>query len=200
VTVFAIGATDLADALANVLPHADNNGMLPILGAVRVEVEAAGLVTFVATDRYTLAMQVKLALPDTDIIPGAFAVARTDVVDLVKMAKAAKLGAVTLAHDGACSLTVTAPGTSTTRQTVDGEFPKYRSLLPDGDPVPTAVIGLAPANLAKFAKLQQGGRSNKHAALVCTFRGATKPVEVTVSGLDGFRAIVMPVRLSETAA
>jgi DNA polymerase III sliding clamp (beta) subunit (PCNA family) len=199
VTAFTVNAADLADALANVLPHADTNGMLPILGAVRVEVEAKGLVTFVATDRYTLAMQEELALPDADIIPGAFAVARADVADLVKMAKAAKFGAVTFTHSG-FDLTVTAPGTSTTRQTVDGEFPKYRTLLPGGDPVPTAVIGLGSANLAKFAKLQQHGRVLKNATLVCTFRGATKPVEVTVADLDGFRSIVMPVRLSETAA
>jgi DNA polymerase III sliding clamp (beta) subunit (PCNA family) len=197
-TAFTIAAADLADALANVLPHADTGGHLPVLNAVRVEVEADGLVIFVATDRYSLAMQEVVSLADADVVPGEFLLHRTDAVDIVKKAKATKLGKLVFTHEG-FDLTVTAPGMSTTLQTVDGEFPKFRSLLPTGDPVAVDTIGLGSQNLAKFAKLQQHGRTIKNASLVVCFRSATKPVDVTVRELDGFRSIVMPLRLQGVA-
>lgn len=193
---FTVRAGDIADALANVLPHADANGSLPILASVRFEVAADGLVTLVATDRYTLALVEVVSDPAGEIVPGEFLLHRGDVADVIKMAKAAKLGALTFTA-AADNVTVTAPGISTVRQLVGGDFPKYRSLLPEGDPVQVGVIGLGSQQMAKFAKLQDNGRTVKNASLVCTFRGATKPVDVRVGEVDDFRAIVMPVRLPE---
>lgn len=192
---FAAKAAEAADALANVLPHTDDDARaLPVLAAVQVDVAADGLVTFAATDRYTLGTAEVVSDPDADIVPGTFLLHRRDAADVVKLAKAAKLGLLTFDVAGD-HLTVGSPGSALTRQAVSGDFPKWRSLLPEGKPVAVDVIGMGAGHLSKFAKMQQGGRTLKVATLVCEFRSAVKPIDVRVQEIDGFRAIVMPVRL-----
>lgn len=194
--IFAAKAVEVADALANVLPHTDGDtrAAVPVLAAVQVDVSEDGLVTFAATDRYTLGTVEVVSVHEADVVPGTFLLHRRDAADVVKMAKAEKLGLLTFDHvDG--HVTVGGAGRAVTRRLVEGDFPKWRSLLPEGKPVAVDVIGMGAGHLSKFAKMQRGGRTLKVATLVCEFRSAVKPIDVRVPEIDGFRAIVMPVRL-----
>lgn len=195
-TTFSVNATDLHDALANVLPHTDKDNVLPVLCAVQVEVGADGTVLFVATDRYTLAVVEVVTHPDTDVVPGSFLMPAALAKDVAKMAKAVRYGDVTFTADDSAITAGTVESTLSGR-IVDGQFPKWPALFPaDVDPAATERIGLGAANLAKFAKLYRNGRALKRPTLDLTFRAANKPVDVKVPEVDGFKAIIMPVRLA----
>lgn len=191
---FTIQVGQAFDAFSNVLPHATSDAYLPVLSAVQVEV-SGGLVTLAATDRYTLGVAELTAEDGAE--DGSVLVPVAAVKDIVKMAKTAKIGFLTLSVEGD-RVTATTPGESRTFITTDGQFPKWRSLWPDGlAPAEISRIGLGPAHLAKFARLQRNGRHDKSAALRLDFYAATKPVVVTVPTIENFRAIVMPVRLPD---
>jgi len=111
---------------------AGRDDTLPVLTGIRVEIDGED-VTLAATDRYRLAVRtlrwkpVDPALQATALIP-----ART----LAESAKSLTAGAeVTLAlaatGSGEGMLGLSGAARRTTTRLLDGEFPKYRSLLPD---------------------------------------------------------------------
>jgi DNA polymerase III subunit beta len=127
-----VGSDAFAAAVAAVAVAAGRDDALPVLTGIRVEIDGEQ-VTLAATDRYRLAVRtlrwapVDVAMQATALVP-----ART----LAESARSLTAGAqVTL------SLSGNGPGEgliglagaerSTTSRLLDGEFPKYRSLLPD---------------------------------------------------------------------
>lgn len=127
-----IAGADFAAAVAQVAIAAGRDETLPVLTAVRVEIEGDRL-TLAATDRYRLAVRELFWDPVT---PDASTVALVPARTLIETAK-------TLAGTGtriAVSLGTGAQGEgmagfaagdrSTTTRLLDGEFPKYRALLP----------------------------------------------------------------------
>ena len=120
-----------AEVVAQVALAAGRDDTLPVLTGVRFEIEGDTL-TLAATDRYRLAVRTVAWRPeDSQISTTALVPART----LAETAKALTAGPeVVLALSGAGStegmIGFEGAGRRTTSRLLEGEFPKYRSLLP----------------------------------------------------------------------
>ena len=118
-------------AVAQVALAAGRDDTLPVLTGVRVEIDGDQL-TLAATDRYRLAVRTLTWKPDQpDMTTTALVPART----LADTAKALTNGPeITLAlatgGSGEGMIGFAGGGRRTTSRLLEGEFPKYRSLLP----------------------------------------------------------------------
>jgi DNA polymerase-3 subunit beta len=127
-----LGSDAFAAAVTSVAVAAGRDDTLPVLTGIRIEIDGED-VTLAATDRYRLAVRTLRWQPaDPSLQATALVPART----LAEAAKALTAGAeVTLAlaagatGEGMFGLSGTTRRTTT--RLLDGEFPKYRSLLPD---------------------------------------------------------------------
>src|SRR5881275_842183 len=145
-----LGSDAFAAAVSSVAVAAGRDDTLPVLTGVRIEIDGED-VTLAATDRYRLAVRtlrwkpVDPALQATALVP-----ART----LAEAAKSLTSGAeVTLAlaatTAGEGLLGLAGGNRRTTTRLLDGEFPKYRSLLPDSF---TASAGIESAALIEAVR------------------------------------------------
>jgi len=135
-----IGSDAFAAAVSSVAVAAGRDDTLPVLTGVRVELEGEEL-TLAATDRYRLAVRT-LRWKPTD--PTMSATALVPARTLAESAKSLTAGAeVTLAlaagTAGEGLLGLFGASRRTTTRLLDGEFPKYRSLLPDSSSATAAV-------------------------------------------------------------
>jgi DNA polymerase-3 subunit beta len=126
-----VGSDAFAAAVSSVAVAAGRDDALPVLTGVRVEIDG-DKVTLAATDRYRLAVRT-LRWSPTD--PSLQATALVPARTLADAAKSLTTGAeVTLALAGGSGDGMLGLAGGTRRATtrlLDGEFPKYRSLLPD---------------------------------------------------------------------
>ncbi|MDP5226875.1 MULTISPECIES: DNA polymerase III subunit beta [Arthrobacter] len=119
-----------SQAVSQVIIAASKDDTLPILTGVRLEFEN-DLITFLATDRYRLAMRELSWAPST---PGQSMSALVKAKTLNEVAK-------TLGGSGELKLAITeddsrliafeSAGRATTSLLVDGDYPKIRSLFPE---------------------------------------------------------------------
>jgi DNA polymerase III subunit beta len=117
----------LAAAVAQVAVAAGRDDTLPTLTGIRIEIDGTTM-TLAATDRYRLAVR---ELPWSPARPGVEATALVPARVLADTAKAlahAETVQIALAGDGLVGLE--GEGRRTTTRLLDGDFPKYRSLLP----------------------------------------------------------------------
>jgi DNA polymerase-3 subunit beta len=127
-----IGSDAFAAAVSSVAVAAGRDDTLPVLTGIRIELEGEEL-TLAATDRYRLAVRTLRWKPsDPSLSATALVPART----LAEAAKSLTAGAeVTVAlaagSAGEGLLGLSGAVRRTTTRLLDGEFPKYRSLLPD---------------------------------------------------------------------
>ncbi len=122
------GAT-FATAVAQVAIAAGRDDTLPTLTGVRVEVDG-DTVTLAATDRYRLAMrEVAWSPARTDLEIAALVPART-LADTAKALAGADAVHIALPEGNEGLMGFEGEGRRTTTRLLDGEFPKYRSLLP----------------------------------------------------------------------
>jgi DNA polymerase-3 subunit beta len=118
-------------AVAQVALAAGRDDTLPVLTGVRIEIEGEQL-TLAATDRYRLAVRTLPWRPATpDLSVTALVPART----LAETAKALTTGpevvlALSAAGAGEGMIGFEGSGRRATSRLLEGEFPKYRSLLP----------------------------------------------------------------------
>ena len=134
-TAGTLGSDVFADAVAQVALAAGRDDTLPVLTGVRFEIEGEQL-TLAATDRYRLAVRTLSWRPsDPSVSTIALVPART----LSETARALTTGPeVTLALSGTGSSEgmigfeggPAGGARRTTSRLLEGEFPKYRSLLP----------------------------------------------------------------------
>ena len=150
-TAGSIGADVFAAAVAQVAVAAGRDDTLPVLTGVRIEIDGDS-VTMAATDRYRLAVRELRWQPER---AGLSAVALVPARTLADTAKALTGGAqvtVALSSGGAGEGLIGFSGRGaagqagqrrTTTRLLDGEYVKYRSLLPD-DSSASAYIDTAP--------------------------------------------------------
>ncbi|MGZ4609710.1 MAG: DNA polymerase III subunit beta [Actinomycetes bacterium] len=121
-----------AAAVAQVSVAAGRDDTLPVLTGVRLEIEGEKI-TMAATDRYRLAVRDLAWTPEqTGLDAVALVPARTLSETAKALANADKV-TVALASSGAAGeglVGFEGAGRRTTSRLLDGEFPKYRSLLP----------------------------------------------------------------------
>lgn len=118
-------------AVAQVALAAGRDDTLPVLTGVRVEIEG-DQVTLAATDRYRLAVRTLTWKPEQ---PGMSATALVPARTLAETAKALTSGpevslALSTGTTGEGMIGFEGGGRRTTSRLLEGEFPKYRSLLP----------------------------------------------------------------------
>jgi DNA polymerase-3 subunit beta len=219
-TTGALESDVFAAAVAQVAIAAGRDDTLPVLTGVRLEIEGEQL-TLAATDRYRLAVRTLAWRPEqTGLSATALVPART----LAETAKALTGGAeVTLALSGSGSGAAGegmigfegGPAGSlrrTTSRLLEGEFPKYRSLLPSESSSVAEVSTLqlveaakrvalvaarnAPVRLGFSADglvLEAGGADDAQASerLECGWEGA-EPLQIAFNPaylLDGLAAV-----------
>jgi DNA polymerase-3 subunit beta len=121
-----------ATAVAQVSVAAGRDDTLPVLTGVRLEIEGEKI-TMAATDRYRLAVRDLAWTPEqTGLAAVALVPART-LSDTAKALAGADKVTVALASTGGAGeglVGFEGAGRRTTSRLLDGEFPKYRSLLP----------------------------------------------------------------------
>jgi DNA polymerase-3 subunit beta len=210
-----------AAAVAQVAIAAGRDDTLPVLTGVRLEIEGEQL-TLAATDRYRLAVRTLTWRPEQ---PGLSATALVPARTLAETAKALTGGAeVTLALAAGTGSGAAGEGMigfeggpagslrRTTSRLLEGEFPKYRSLLPSESSsiaeVPTLPLVEAAKRVALVAArnapvrlgfssdglvLEAGGADDAQASerLECGWEGA-EPLQIAFNPaylLDGLAAV-----------
>ncbi|MDO5493931.1 MAG: DNA polymerase III subunit beta [Nesterenkonia sp.] len=126
-----------ARAVAQVITAASKDDTLPILTGVKVEFEGDTM-TFLATDRYRLAMrEITWAPARPDISTSALIKAKT-LNDVAK--SLAGGGELSIAmSDEAEMIGFSSGGRRTTSVLVDGDYPKIRQLFPEQTPIHAVV-------------------------------------------------------------
>ncbi|MEP6696551.1 MAG: DNA polymerase III subunit beta [Pseudonocardiales bacterium] len=156
-TAGALESDVFASAVGQVVVAAGRDDTLPVLTGVRFEIDGER-VTMAATDRYRLAVRELTWRPEQ---PGLTATALVPARTLWETAKSMASGAeVTLAlaigGTGEGMIGFAGSERRATTRLLDGEFPKYRSLLPSEHAalahVPTAALTEAVKRVALVAE------------------------------------------------
>ncbi len=121
----------LAGAVAQVAIAAGRDDTLPTLTGVRVEVTGS-VITLAATDRYRLAVRTFDWQPERPDLDSAALVPARTFAETAKSLAGCELVRLSLAGSGAGEglMGFEGGGRRTTTRLLDGEFPKYRALLP----------------------------------------------------------------------
>lgn len=208
VPTFTMSAGVLRDMLVGALVAASRDKTLPTICAVRFEWDEITPVRVVSTDRYRLVMGESVP---SDLVSqsgdGAFLIDRGTVSELVKALPKLPDRYDWPSHGATATVTVSghhvvlrvddpsgSGAWSREIRTLDGEFPKYRSLIPSPDDrVETANIAWNPAYLADVAKIPHG----KGDPVKWTFYGSTRPAVARYGSHHGVEwlYLLMPVRL-----
>ncbi len=132
-----------AAAVAQVSIAAGRDDTLPVLTGVRLEIDGEKI-TMAATDRYRLAVRDLAWTPEQSGLSAIALVPARTLADTAKsLAGADKVTVALASGSGAEGLVgFEGAGRRTTSRLLDGEFPKYRSLLPDESPI-RATVGTA---------------------------------------------------------
>jgi DNA polymerase-3 subunit beta len=203
---FAIDGAVLRELLTGALVATGRDDMLPTLTGVRLEWDALGL-RAVATDRYRLVVGVFHAGTKVSGVEsyrdvtgdGEALVYRKDVAELIKVLPkkfGAELARVTLVGDSIVFGNGDGVGAwSRTVRVLDGEFPRYRSLIPGEDSFrDVGSICWNPTFMADAAKIPH----DRNTPITWTFTGPNRPVLGTYptseNGVD-WQYLLMPVRL-----
>lgn len=120
-----------AEAVAQVAIAAGRDDTLPTLTGIRMEVEGT-TITLAATDRYRLAVREVAWTPQTSSVSAAALVPARTLADTAKSLADVEDVVIALSSGGAGEglIGFEGKGRHTTTRLLDGEFPKYRSLLP----------------------------------------------------------------------
>ena len=124
-----IAGSDFAVAVAQVAVAAGRDDTLPTLTGIRVEVEGS-TVTLAATDRYRLAVRDFTWDPSKPGISTQALVPARILAETAKALSSVDLVHLSLAESSEGLMGFEGDGRRTTTRLLDGEFPKYRSLLP----------------------------------------------------------------------
>ena len=129
-----VDPVELAKAISQVAIAAGKDSTLPVLTGVRVEIDPeAATLTFVATDRYRLAVRTISFTPVAGpqamqvLIP---AKSLTDFAKAMGNDEPVRLGVENGGGGSAAGFSVSNGQRTATARLLDGEFPKYAALLP----------------------------------------------------------------------
>lgn len=201
VTVLAMDVAAFRDLVLAASVAAGKDDTLPTLTGIRVEWDRQG-VRMVATDRFRLVKAEWLS--ESTVHEGAALVPAADLLAYVKaLPKPSRFGlpptVVIHPEDGQVRFTcVTHEGeVSRTIRTLEGEFPKYESLIPtEFKELPADGIGMNPKYVADVAKMP----SEKNAPVRVQFTGAGRPMvwttQTPLASKVSWLYLLMPVRLA----
>jgi DNA polymerase III beta subunit, central domain len=203
-----VKAAQLFRLLSDVQPFRGNDDTLPMLTCTHVEWDGKQLLA-ATTDRFTLGVS-KLDAAETGVVDGledvSFMLWPNDVSTLLKVAKTVNRDAdwrlVTISKVGEIPAGCTVPtytikfafftGEQIIIKPADVEFPKFKQLIPSGEPVARAMSGLNASYLAKFAKIASHDGRMRMYSFDDSSEGGAKPNVVLIG--DDFVGMIMPVR------
>lgn len=119
-----------AAAVAQVAIAAGRDDTLPTLTGVRMEIDGSTIV-LAATDRYRLAVREFTWTPTSSSISATALVPAKTLSDAAKSLAGGDTVSIALTPDAEGLIGFEGEGRRTTTRLLDGEFPKYRSLLPN---------------------------------------------------------------------
>jgi DNA polymerase-3 subunit beta len=127
-----VGSDAFAAAVTAVAVAAGRDDALPVLTGIRVEIDGEQM-TLAATDRYRLAVRTLRWQPEEPSMQATALVPAKTLADAAKsLTSGAQLSiALAVAGTGEGLIGLAGGERSTTSRLLDGEFPKYRSLLPE---------------------------------------------------------------------
>jgi len=208
VTAIAIPVAALRE-LATAAVAAGKDDTLPTLTCVRLEWEAAwtghaSRITAAATDRYRLAV-VEHTFPNGEGVSadGAALVPAKELAAYVKgLPKGTVRGGalsrdtvVMVPGDGEVTFTCDTADVSVSRtiKTLDADYPKYRTLIPEGDRLaPVGGISCNPVFLADVAKMPARSKGDP---VEVVFSGENRPMLWSGEGVaTSWQYLLMPVR------
>jgi DNA polymerase-3 subunit beta len=133
-----------AHAVAQVTVAASKDDTLPILTAVKLEIEG-DRITFLATDRYRLALKELTWSPADPSISTSLLVKSRTLTEVAKSLAGGGDLQLRLPKESSTSDLVgfSSGGRRTTSVLVDGEYPKIRALFPESSPI-HAVVATGP--------------------------------------------------------
>jgi DNA polymerase-3 subunit beta len=141
-----VSASAFASAVSQVVVAAGRDDTLPVLTGVRIEIDGDRL-TLAATDRYRLAMRQLAWQPEGTELPGAALVPGRTLAEAAKALAGGNEDVTIALGTGASGESLIGFSNDTRRTTtrlLDGEYPRYRSLIPAGHDalasVPTAAL------------------------------------------------------------
>jgi DNA polymerase III subunit beta len=123
-----VPADVFAEAVSQVAVAAGRDDTLPTLTGIRIEIDGANIV-LAATDRYRLAVREFTWSPAMTQSETAMLIPARTLADTAKSFGNAETVSLAVGSEGL--LGFEANGRRTTSRLLDGEFPKYRSLLPN---------------------------------------------------------------------
>ena len=129
-TAGSVDGDVFSEAVAQVAIAAGKDDTIPVLTGIRVEIDGSH-VTLAATDRYRLAVRTFPWSPTKTSIELNTLVPAKILADAAKSMGSAQAVELAIAPDGEKLIGFEAEGMRTTTRLLDGEFPKYRSLLPN---------------------------------------------------------------------
>ncbi|HWC35559.1 MAG TPA: DNA polymerase III subunit beta [Mycobacteriales bacterium] len=132
-----VGSDAFAAAVAAVAVAAGRDDALPVLTGIRVEIDGEQM-TLAATDRYRLAVRTLRWQPEEPSMQATALVPARTLADAAKSLTSGAHLSIALLSTSAGSagageglIGLAGGDRSTTSRLLDGEFPKYRSLLPE---------------------------------------------------------------------
>lgn len=187
----AVPGTVLAGAVAQVAVAAGRDDSLPFLTGVRVEVDG-DQVTLAATDRYRLAVRTFNWAPQSPEFSAAALVPARTLADTAKALAHADL--VHLAFGSVAAgeglLGIEGLERRTTTRLLEGDFPKYRSLLPTESPTVARVETAALTEAVKRVSLV----AERSSAVKMIFTGQELVLEAGTGddaiGVDAIECVV----------
>lgn len=133
----SVDGAAFARAVSQVITAASKDDTLPILTGVKVEIEG-DTITFLATDRYRLAMREINWSPVTPDISTSVLIKAKTLNDVAKSLAGA--GSLQIALSETAELVgFSSGGRRTTSVLVDGDYPKIRQLFPEETPIHAVV-------------------------------------------------------------
>jgi DNA polymerase III sliding clamp (beta) subunit (PCNA family) len=193
---FTVDGATLRDLLVGGLVAAGKDSSLPTLTAVRLEWDTTEL-RVASTDRYRLVVGIVGPEFMSDVTgDGVAMIPRKDAAELVKMLPKktnAERVSITVLGD---SVMVGNGSWSRTVRMIDGDFPRYRSLIPGEDKhAATVSICFNPVFMADAAKIPY----DRNVPIRWMFTGDNRPAlgkyAQTDTGID-WMYLLMPVRLT----
>ncbi|PJI91067.1 DNA polymerase III subunit beta [Luteimicrobium subarcticum] len=143
----------LTQAVAQVGVAASRDDTLPLLTGVRIEIEGEKI-TFLATDRYRLALKEFTWKPSWPEISTVALVRARTLSDVARSLGSAGAVSVALSSgQGVDMIGFEAGGRQTTSLLVDGDYPPVRRLFPDETPIHAVVASAALIDAAKRVSL-----------------------------------------------
>ena len=135
-----IDGAAFAHAVSQVTVAASKDDTLPILTAIKVEIEG-DTITFLATDRYRLSMKEITWTPSDPSISTSVLVKSRTLTEVARSLAGGGELQLRLSNDGTGQELIgfSSGGRRTTSLLVDGEYPKIRALFPESSPIHAVV-------------------------------------------------------------